>query len=115
MDEIPVEEIATFALRYATIPALLIAVLFGGRGLIWAYGLSWVVSVIWIFSGPHYGGGTGLEGLVFFVILPAFLIAVGFISFFAYAIVMFSGFLPDQRRARRLQKHERSKRGHNRE
>jgi hypothetical protein len=29
MDEIPVKEIGTFALRYATIPALLIAVLFG--------------------------------------------------------------------------------------
>jgi UDP-N-acetylmuramyl pentapeptide phosphotransferase/UDP-N-acetylglucosamine-1-phosphate transferase len=93
--------LAGTALQYATLPSVAIAVVLGGKGVICCYILTWILAIQWLVAdGPLGNPTTGMEGLA----IPywgGFLLAIGVVAFFSYGAVALTGFLPDQRAARR--------------
>lgn len=97
----PISVIALLALGYATFPALVVSVVLGGKGVICCYVLTWIVVLQWLVTdGPFGHPTTGMEGLAL-IYWAGFLLAIGVVAFFSYALVALTGFLPDQRAARR--------------
>jgi hypothetical protein len=100
--DIPAGAIASMTVQLAGLPLLVVAFLFGGRGLLatLALGAAAAAGLLYKLAYHPAPDATGMEGIAF-IVLPFMLAVTGLLSLGVYLLLAGLRWLPRQRRRRR--------------